>query len=106
MTIFDMKEQQPHNLRKGFTLLIALLVIGIILAIGLSILNITLKEFILSGIARESAIALGAADAGMECALYWDSSSDGNKFDPAPNSALPITCMGTSSTWQGAPATV
>jgi len=101
-----MNKCQLRQHRQGFTLLIAILVIGIVLAIGLSILNITLKEFILSGIARESAIALGAADAGMECALYWDRSSDGNKFDPAPNSALPITCMGTSSTWQGAPATV
>jgi len=88
-----MKEQQPHNLCKGFTLLIAILVIGIILAIGLSILNITLKEFILSGIARESAIALGAADAGMECALYWDRSSQGDTFDVGA-AASSITCMG------------
>lgn len=78
--------------QKGFTLLIAILVIGIVLAIGLSILNITLKEYILSNIARESAIALNAADAGMECALYWDRSSQGNKFDVgAPASS--ITCM-------------
>lgn len=81
------------NGRRGFTLLIAILVIGVVLAIGLSILNITLREYLLSGIARESAIALNAADAGMECALYWDRSSEGDKFDvgaPAPS----ITCMG------------
>ena len=89
-----MKEQYAQqNNHSGFTLLIAILVIGIVLAIGLSILNITLKEYILSGIARESAIALNAADAGMECALYWDRSSNGDKFDVgAP--ALSITCMG------------
>ena len=89
-----MKEQYAQqNNHSGFTLLIAILVIGIVLAIGLSILNITLKEYILSGIARESAIALNAADAGMECALYWDRSLNGDKFDVgAP--ALPITCMG------------
>ena len=78
--------------RRGFTLLIAVLVVSIILAIGLSILTITLKEFILSGIARESALAFAAADAGMECAFYWDRSSEGNKFDVGAPVA-DIECM-------------
>ena len=89
---------QLHG-RRGFTLLIAILVVGIVLAIGLSILNITLKEFLLSGIARESVIALNAADSGMECILYWDRSSEGDKFDvvgepTAPPPGSTITCMG------------
>ncbi len=93
--------------KRGFTLLIAVLVVGIVLAIGLSILNITLKEYLLSGVARESTIALNAADAGMECALYWDRSSQGNKFDLGPPAGRRITCMGT--TWnisQGVPGTI
>lgn len=57
---------------RGFTLLIAVLVAGIVLSIGLAILNLTIKEFTLSSIVRESQIAFSAADAGMECALYWD----------------------------------
>lgn len=84
----------------GFTLVLAVLVVGVILAIGLSILNITLKELILSGYARESAVALAAADAGMECALYWDTSSDGDKFDDGAGSSV-ITCMGTDTTVNG-----
>lgn len=109
-----MKEQyKQKNNRRGFTLFIAVLVIGIILAIGLSILNITLKEYLLSGVVRESAVALDAADAGMECALYWDRSNQGNKFDvegqpTEPLSGTTITCMedtravggGTSGTAQ------
>jgi len=100
---------QPHmsherrvNPRSGFTLLISVLVVGIILAIGLSILTITLKEYLLSGIARESVIALNAADAGIECALYWDHHpTDGNRFDLTP-SGPSITCMGqTKSTIPG-----
>lgn len=86
----------PHaqqNTERGITLLVAVLVVGIVLAIGLSILNITVKEFLLSGVARESAIAFNAADAGMECIFYWDRSSTGNHFDiGAP--ASDITCMG------------
>jgi hypothetical protein len=87
------------NTRSGFTLLVAVLVVSIVLAIGLSILTITLKEYILSGVARDSAIALNAADAGMECGLYWDRSAppDGDKFDiGAPAST--ITCMGSALT--------
>lgn len=109
--IFDMHTRRPQqNRQNGFTLLIAILVIGIILAIGLSILNITLKEYILSNVARESAIALNAADAGMECALYWDRSSQGNKFDvvgetTAPPAGTPFECMGQTRTTPGAGST-
>lgn len=94
--------------QRGFTLLVSILVIGIVLAIGLSILNITLKEYLLSGIARESAIAFYAADAGMECAFYWDRSpDDGDKFDvtgepAAPPLGTPIECMGRQATVGGA----
>lgn len=60
---------------RGYTLLIAILVSGVVLSIGLAILNITLKEFQLSSFTRESEVAFYAADAGIECALYWDESS-------------------------------
>ena len=78
--------------QRGFTLLIAVLVVSIIRAIGISILTITLKEYVLSRVARQSVIALNAADAGMECARYWDHSTQGNKFDVAAPPSN-ITCM-------------
>lgn len=88
-----MKEQHTQKqTQRGFTLLIAILVVGVVLAVGLSILTITLKEYLLSGMERESVIALNAADAGMECALYWDRSSQGGKFDGAGGGS--ITCVG------------
>ena len=80
---------------KGFALLIAVLVSSVVLAVGISMLNITLKEYLFSAIGRESEIAFYAADAGMECALYWDTSTQGGKFDltaPAGN----ITCTGST----------
>lgn len=92
---------KQHNGRRGFTLLVAVLVVSIVLAIGLSILTITLKEYILSNVARESAIALNAADAGMECALYWDRASQGGKFDVGA-SAQSIVCMGKTIAAGGA----
>jgi hypothetical protein len=80
---------------KGFALLIAVLVSSVVLAVGISMLNITLKEYLFSGIGRESEIAFYSADAGMECALYWDTSTQGGKFDLTAASGN-ITCMGST----------
>lgn len=57
---------------KGFTLLVAVLVSGVLMAIGLAIFNITIKEVLLSSTGRDSQFAFYAADSGIECALYWD----------------------------------
>lgn len=62
--------------RRGFTLLLAVLVSGILLALGFAIFNIVSKEVILSSSGRESQFAFYAADTGVECALYWDYQAD------------------------------
>ena len=43
-----------------------------LLAIGVSIFNLTVKELALSASGRESQFSFYAADTGAECALYWD----------------------------------
>ncbi len=65
------------NDSRGFTLFYAVLVSSLLLALGLAIFNITYKELILSAGARESAVAFYAADAGLECALFWDRKHSG-----------------------------
>ncbi len=60
------------KLNKGYTLLFAVLVSSLVLAVGISILNISKKEFLLSSSARESTTAFYAADSGLECAVYFD----------------------------------
>jgi len=62
--------------RKGFTLLLAVLVSGILLALGLAIYNIVIKDLVLSSSGRESQFAFYAADTGIECTLYWDIKHD------------------------------
>ncbi len=59
-----------HN--RGFAILFAVLVSGILHTIGLGIFSITYKELLLSSSDRESQVAFYAADTGTECALYWD----------------------------------
>lgn len=61
---------------KGFAMLFSVLVSSLLVAIGLSIFNITLKELTISTAGRESQIAFYAANSGMECALYWQFKQD------------------------------
>lgn len=59
--------------RQGFTIFFAMLVGSLSLAIGLAIYDLTIRELDLSATATQSQYAIYAADAGVECALYWDS---------------------------------
>lgn len=54
--------------KKGFALLLTLVVASVVLAIGLSLLSITLKQLTLSSTARDSEIAFHTANIGIEAA--------------------------------------
>lgn len=69
-SLFTMHSKLSTN--KGFTLLFAVLVSVLVLAVGASIISIALKQVVLSGAGRESQFAFYAANTGLECALYWD----------------------------------
>lgn len=77
---------QKNKKQKGFTILFAVLVSSLVLALGLGIISITMKEVQLSGAGRDSQLAFYAADSGAECAFYWDLKGD---------------YFSTSTTWSG-----
>lgn len=77
--------------KRGFTLLYAVLISSILLAIGIAIFEITVRELRLSSVARESQYAFFAADSGIECALYWDVKATSTRVF-YPGSAQDITC--------------
>ena len=92
------------NTQEGITLLVTLLLMGVLLGISASLLNVTLKQYQLSGIGYASEIAFQAANAAMECILYHDrkttsgGSSPGLKPFDVPNSGeqssdVSIRCM-------------
>jgi hypothetical protein len=56
----------------GFALLFSVLVSSLLLTIGLSILNISIKELAISTASKQSIYAFYAADSGREYALYND----------------------------------
>ena len=68
---FTRREKQ-----EGIALLITLLLMGVLLSIGASLINITLKQYQFAGLALASESAFQAANAGMECVLYHDFNTD------------------------------
>jgi hypothetical protein len=74
---------------KGYTLLFAVLVSTLVLSVGISILNINKKEYLLASAARESVTAFYAADGALECAAYYDIGQ--NRFS-LPNYATYVSC--------------
>lgn len=61
-----------HTTKSGFAMLFTVLVISIIMSLAIGIANVTFKQNLLSSIAKDSLIAFYAADAGVECGLYYD----------------------------------
>lgn len=69
MTLF--KKQSAHlRQQQGFALLITIIVLSVILAIGLSLMEISLKQINLTITSRESELAFVAANSGIECGQY------------------------------------
>lgn len=59
-----------HN--RGFVVLFAIVLSSIVLSVSLGIANIAYKELIFTTSTKNSNEAFYAADAGAECALYYD----------------------------------
>ena len=56
----------------GFAMLFAVLASSLLISIGISIFNISLKELQIATSEQASQSAYYAADSAEECALYWD----------------------------------
>lgn len=87
-----------QNSTRGFTVFFAVLVGSLALAIGLSVYELLLRELELSQVARESQYAIYAADAGAECALYWDAHYNGTNSAFATSSDTANVASGVTCT--------
>jgi hypothetical protein len=65
---------------KGFAMLFTVLIVSLMLAIGLGISDITFKQAVLSGLARDSQAAFYQADSGVECGMYYTNGPTGDQF--------------------------
>lgn len=79
------------NRTDGFALLLTLIVVSVTLAIGLTLLNITVTQQKLSVTARDSERAFHAAQAGLDCATV---ARNDNEWVTDTPSAVNFTCAG------------
>lgn len=87
--------KQAHQRCGGFALLFTMIVVSVLLAIGLTLLNITVKQFTLSSTARESEVAFHAANTGLECMHYYRNT---NATDYFAGGSVEVSCGGVSGT--------
>lgn len=57
---------------KGFAMLFTVLIVSLILSIAIGISNLTLKQTLLSSLAKDSQISFYQADTAVECGMYYD----------------------------------
>jgi len=74
------------------SLFIAVVIMSILLFISFVVINISAKSNIFATSGRDSQYAFYAADAGLECAIYWDSKY--NSF--STSTASSIVCANQS----------
>ncbi len=67
--------------QRGFTLLVAVIIASVSLAVALTLLDIAYKQITLAITAKQSQYAFARADSALECALYWDQVQDAFRFE-------------------------
>jgi Tfp pilus assembly protein PilX len=101
------KQTQKKSLatNRGFTLLIAVIFMSVMLAFGLALSSLSYKQQVLASSAILSQYAFYAADAGLECGLYADQQQNLFAYPASsPSSAPTATCdnaqpISSSDTW-------
>lgn len=85
--------------KNGFALLITLVVVSVILAIGLSLLFVTTKQYLLAVTAIESEKSFQSAQIGLECMRYHRGQSATRAILLKEGGATPpaLICAGVSS---------
>lgn len=87
----------PHIPQRGFTLLVAVVLASVSLAIGISLLNISYKQILLASAGKQSQNAFYAADSVLECVLYYDQQVDAFNYT-TPAASGSILCNGIAVT--------
>lgn len=62
----------PKHSQGGATLLMAVLMTSVVLAVGFGIYQRTYKSLLFSSFLKQSQIAFASADSGLECVMYLD----------------------------------
>jgi Tfp pilus assembly protein PilX len=90
--------KNSHQKNEGFALLMTIIVLGVIVSVGLTIIELTIKQVRLSSSAKDSEIAFHAANAGVECALYHRSYNEPSYSEIEVGNNLNPTCFDNTPT--------
>ncbi|MFZ2831964.1 MAG: hypothetical protein WAZ40_02330 [Minisyncoccia bacterium] len=91
--------------QKGAVLLISIVVSSVVLAVGFGVYNRVYKELLFASFWKQTQVAFAAADAGLECALYWDQHKPAGNVTffptpvetiPGPTATNPFSCFGNA----------
>lgn len=77
---------------KGFTLFIAIVIMGTLLLIASGLIGLALRQSSIASAGLDSQYAFYAADTGIECAIYWDVANPTGVSAFSPHTATPINC--------------
>lgn len=91
--------KNPKN-QKGFSLFIAVIIASALTLVAFTVSKIVTRGIEFANTGRASQEAFFASDAGIECAIYWDT-QEPSKFATS-TSGSPITCAGVSVSTGGA----
>ncbi len=72
MSTIQTKTMRAQRRHKGAALLMAVLISGVILSVGIGVYQRTYKQLVFASFWKQMQIAFSAANSGMECAMYWD----------------------------------
>ena len=88
----------PKTYRKknteGFTLLIAVITTSLLLLISFAVVNIAVRQLVISNSGVESQYAFYVADSGIECAAFWDLKNPGGTSAFSSVNPTNIKCNG------------
>jgi len=87
------RKLQKQGGEAGFTLLVAIVTTSILLLVSFVVVNVALKQLILTYSGQESEFSFYNGDSGMECALFWDL-KNGSKSAFDSTTPGTITCNG------------
>ncbi|MEX2013987.1 MAG: pilus assembly PilX N-terminal domain-containing protein [Parcubacteria group bacterium] len=90
-----------RKFNSGFTLFIAIIVMGTLLLVAAGMVSLAVRQALISASGRESQHAFYAADTGIECALYWDVQNPSGRSAFSTSTPSNITCNGTAATVGG-----
>lgn len=93
-------QTHKNEQKRGFALLVAVIFMTVMLSLGLALGSLGYKQETLASTAIESQYAFYAADAALECALYYDQQLDSFAYpSPEPATAPTISCDGSPASF-------